>query len=542
MYRRFCNGAGRDRRVGVVVGRKACLALTGWEVECAMDRLELLKQLSFGSRVAEEEVARLQDYFVRTDQWNRIVRGDIDIVRGEKGAGKSALYLLLDKNKSDFFDRNVFLVSAENPRGTTVFKDLVSDPPTSEAEFVVLWKLYLLTIICHEIRGFGMTSSGINQVYAALEEAGLLERELNLAGLLRAAQSFARRLLTIKSLEAGVELDSTTGLPSGIIGKISIAEPNGELRSKGISSLDGLFEKVNSGLTENGYEIWALLDRLDVAFAESHELEANAILALLKVYADFRSLEKISLKIFIREDIWKRVVSAGMREASHITRYETMKWTSPMLLHLAMRRILSNDILIEHMKLDRDEVLASADLQKELFYRIFPDQVEQGEKRSTTFDWMVTRCADATGNTAPREMIDLLNSIKIEEIRRLEIGETAAPDDQLFDRSVFKLALPTVSQTRLNTYLYAEYSSEKPFIEKLRREKTEQTIENLSALWELDAVETSRKAQDLVTLGFFQKRGNRLDPTYWVPFLYRDALELVQGKAGSQGPSSELDE
>ena len=218
-----------------------------------MSRLELLKGLSFGSQVAEDEVANLQEYFVQTEQWSRLARGDIDIVRGEKGAGKSALYLLLNKSKDDLFDRNILTVSGENPRGTTVFKDLISDPPASEREFIVLWKLYILVIVCHEMREFGLSDSAINSVYGALEEANLLEKELNLAGLLRMAQGLARRLLK-SSYEYGVNLDPATGMPSGIIGKIALAEPSGELRSSGISSLDGMFAKVDASLKKGRFE------------------------------------------------------------------------------------------------------------------------------------------------------------------------------------------------------------------------------------------------------------------------------------------------
>jgi hypothetical protein len=57
-----------------------------------MPRLDLLRNMSFGARVAEEETGELASYFVETDQWNRIFRGEIDVVRGEKGAGKSAIY------------------------------------------------------------------------------------------------------------------------------------------------------------------------------------------------------------------------------------------------------------------------------------------------------------------------------------------------------------------------------------------------------------------------------------------------------------------
>jgi ABC-type molybdenum transport system ATPase subunit/photorepair protein PhrA len=67
-----------------------------------------------------------------------MVRGEIDIVRGENGTGKSAIFSLLLQKAGEFFDHNIILVAAENPRGATVFKDLSLDPPTTEIEFVVL--------------------------------------------------------------------------------------------------------------------------------------------------------------------------------------------------------------------------------------------------------------------------------------------------------------------------------------------------------------------------------------------------------------------
>jgi hypothetical protein len=346
-----------------------------------MDRLALLKELSFGSQVAEEEIAFLESYFVETDQWNRIVGGKVDIVRGEKGAGKSAIYLLLSKSSNSLLDRSIPLVSGENPRGATVFKDLISDPPTSEPEFVVLWKIYILAIICHELRDLGISGGDIGSVFSALEEAGLLEAKLNLSGLLRLAQNFARRLLTQPKIEAGLELDPNTGMPSGIIGRISLGEPTGELRKRGISSVDGMFEKVNNGLKESGYSMWVLLDRLDVAFAESHELEANAIRALIRVYSDIRAMDQISIKIFLREDIWKRITAKGLREASHITRFEIMRWTPPMLLNLILRRILSNRVILDRFNIDRDDVLKNSQRQDDLFARFFPRRLIRGLRR-----------------------------------------------------------------------------------------------------------------------------------------------------------------
>lgn len=118
-----------------------------------------------------------------------------------------------------------------------------------------------------------------------------------------------------------------------------------------------------------------------------------------------------------------------------------------------------------------------------------------------------------------------------QEIRRLEQGGAPPLGDQLFDRSVFKSALPAVSDARLNQYLYAEYPNERLFVSKLDSQKAEQTPESLSDLWGLSREATIAKARELVELGFFEQRGSKDQPTFWIPFLYRDALHLVQGRA-----------
>jgi hypothetical protein len=50
-----------------------------------MKRIDLLKQMSFGVQVAEDEVNEIASYFVETNQWHKVAKGDIDIIRGGKG-------------------------------------------------------------------------------------------------------------------------------------------------------------------------------------------------------------------------------------------------------------------------------------------------------------------------------------------------------------------------------------------------------------------------------------------------------------------------
>ncbi len=422
------------------------------------------------------------------------------------------------------------MVNAERPRGTTVFKDLSANPPTSEEEFTWLWKVYILTLIAQKLREYNIQGAEAKKLYDALEQAGLLKRTFDLSGLLRAAQHLVRSLLQIE-VQGGVELNEATFAPSEFVGKISLREPSFDLRQAGFNSVNDLLFCANEALKNHGYSTWVLLDRLDVAFAENHTLEANALRALLKVYNDVRGFDHISLKVFLREDIWRRIFRSGFREASHITKYAILDWNESTLLNLLIRKLLSNKALVADLDIDPKEVLLSSASQEQLFNRLFPDQVEQGINKSTTFKWMVSRCADATEQTAPRELIHLLNSLLEKEIQRLEKGGTPAPEGQLFDRAVFKPALGPVSDARLRQYLYAEYPDHKPYIDQLEHQKTEQSPESLSKIWSITGRAAAERAEQLRDLGFFQRRGSRDRPTYWVPFLYRNALNMIQGRA-----------
>jgi hypothetical protein len=68
-------------------------------------------------------------------------------------------------------------------------------------------------------------------------------------------------------------------------------------------------------------------------------------------------------------------------------------------------------------------------------------------------------------------------------------------------------------------------------MEKLRGDKTQHTGDTLGAIWKLTKHEAIALAEKLAEVGFFEKRGTANDPVFWIPFLYRDALDLVQGAA-----------
>ncbi|HEX8065282.1 MAG TPA: hypothetical protein VF520_02015 [Thermoleophilaceae bacterium] len=496
----------------------------------AADKKKVLQAASFGERIAEQEISNLSDYFVETDQWRRLLAGEVDIVYGPKGSGKSALYSLLSTRADELFDRGILIVPAENPSGATAFADVVTEPPTSEGEFVGLWKLYFLSLLAQILQEYGVETPQAKSVYKALQEAGLLQEKGPLKALLRAAREYARAVTKAEAVEGGIVIEPNTGMPIGVTGKITFREPSAELQAAGLVSIDSLLEAADRALGDLRFTVWLVLDRLDVAFEQHEALEQNALRALFKAYLDMQSLTQIGVKIFLRTDIWRRITTSGFREASHITRNLTIAWDRQSLCNVVMRRALKNREICEYYGVDPDAVVTSVQAQEDLLRRMFPDQVDAG-RNPATFDWMLSRTQDGTTQTAPRELIHLLSSVRDSQLRRYEIGHSEPPNEQLFDRPAFKDALKQVSETRLTQTLFAEYPSLKQYIEQLDGEKTQQTPETLGRIWGKTTEEARELAEQLVEVGFFEKRGSKQNPSYWVPFLYRDALNLVQGEA-----------
>lgn len=497
-----------------------------------MNKRELLNKIDFGHRIAEEEGTALASYFVETDNWRRLVNGDVDVVYGPKGSGKSALYALLVARTNQLFDRKTLLVPAENPRGTPAFSDLVADPPATEQEFIGLWKIYFAALLSSAFDEYGVESDQARALHVALEQEGLVKGQRTLQGLLRSAFDYVKRIFRPQAFESTIKVDPSTQMPIGYSGKIIFGEPTQKEAAEGRVSVDMLLHYADSALRQyDQFTVWILLDRLDVAFAESPQLEQNALRALFRVYLDMNALDHVRAKIFLRTDIWNRITRGGFREASHITKTVNIDWDRGSLLNLIVRRLLHNKPLVQRYEVDPTQVLSSAASQQQLFGRMFPDQVDAGERKPSTLDWMLTRTQDGTKKTAPRELIHLLNELRATQARRLERGEPETPGEILFERITFKEALPEVSRVRLTQTLYAEYPTLRDLLEQLRGTKTLHTAQSLSEIWRVAVEQARYNAEQLVEIGFFEQRGEKDAPQYWVPFIYRDALELVQGAA-----------
>ena len=498
----------------------------------AAEKRKVLQATTFGKPTAEEEGEDLSAYFVETDQWQRLFAGDIDVIYGAKGSGKSALYSLLLSRTSELFDRGIVVVAAENPRGAVAFRDLVANPPANEEEFRNLWKLFFLVLVAHTLRDFGIATPHLRKVIEPLEESRLLPRNVSLRGLLQTAFSYVRRIMRSDALalETTININPVNSMPSGVTGRIRFMEPSSLEESLGWVSVDQLLELANTALNESGFRVWLVLDRLDVAFAESAELERNALRALFRVYLDLRRFEAISLKIFLRTDIWMNILRGGFREASHISSQMTISWDEASLLNLVIRRAIHNNALRTFYSVDAPKTLSDGSEQIAVFYRIFPRKVRSTEPLRT-FEWILQNTCDGSRQNSPRELIHLLSAARQLQLRRFEVGQTPPEGDSLFDAVTLTGALPEVARVRFPADLSAaEYPASLRDLrnavatQKTRRASTQRIRADDHLEGQLRAKRSRYRAStyQLVDIGFFPD--SRWKPARVPRFLLRHLL------------------
>ena len=110
-------------------------------------KTEVLRKLSLGNSVAEFDDA-LENYFVETETFRALVRDQGDIIAGDKGTGKTAMFRILQKRYRSITElTKVEVITGFNPDGTPVFERLASGHVMNEGQYTTVWKAYILSLV-----------------------------------------------------------------------------------------------------------------------------------------------------------------------------------------------------------------------------------------------------------------------------------------------------------------------------------------------------------------------------------------------------------
>lgn len=482
-----------------------------------MDGKDLVQMISLGASVAEFD-DDLENYFIETGTFASVIADGGDIISGDKGTGKTAIYRILKRNYRAYPELSaVEIVDAFNPQGDPVFQRLTHGPDLTEDQYRTFWKAYIFSLVGNWLIDiYGVSSSEMRELKNTLDYLGLAATDVTPETVFGNLHGLVTKLTKPKSVEVGLAV-TETGMP--------IVTPKVELgpdRITGEIIFNGDFLRVlDSAVRSVDLTAWVLFDRLDEAFSGHQDIEIPALRALLRTYLDLTNLRNLKLKLFLRKDLFRRVTKGGFVNLTHInSRKIDIVWDEEDLIDMVVRRILQN----EEFKKIAGELIDN----DRIFSMLLPEQIDAGAGKPTTKTWIMGRIRDGNNNRPPRNMIDLLNKARDAQMRKeqrqpREVDPTSGP---IIEADSVKRAFTQLSEQRVQDTLIAEATDLVEVIQHFRDGKSEHNSESLREAIGIVA-DYAQTVQSLVDIGFLEEFGQN----HKIPMLYRDGLRIKQGKA-----------
>lgn len=293
-----------------------------------------LQTLRMGDPTAENEMTTLGKYFLATDQYNRAVRGEVNLVVGRKGTGKTALWIQVrDRIRAD--KRNI--VVDLKPEGFQLikFKEEILAHLTQGASqhlLTAFWEYLLLLEVAYKLlekdKQTHKYNHQIRDAYLALERAYKVE-DFSTEG------DFAERLLV---LSQRIVLDYVRTFGSADATKLT-AENVTHLVY--VHDVRDLRNQIAEYLTHKS-GVWILFDNLDKGWSTQGVDVVDATILRCLIDAG-RKLERDMRKsgfpfhciVFIRNDVYEYVMAQSADYGKEMR--ATLDWTDPDLLREMLR-------------------------------------------------------------------------------------------------------------------------------------------------------------------------------------------------------------
>jgi hypothetical protein len=337
------------------------------------------------------------------------------------------------------------------------------------------------------------------------------------------------RILNPKSAEIGLSV-TDAGMPV-ITPKLEFGDVHKSGDKAELVLHEDALHHLNDCLEELGITVWIVLDRLDEAFQGYPAIERPALRALLRTYLDLLEFDRLRLKLFVRKDLFRKVVHGGFVNLTHVNAKRLdIVWDEKDLKALLCRRMRKDTSFMQSLG-------AEGNSDDVLFSFVFPAQVDVGERKPTTWAWIMSRIRDGNGIKPPRNLIDLAKKAQEAQQRSEEReARSYSPNVPLIEADAIRKALQRLSDDRVNDTLLAEAADLAPLIEKFRDSKAEHNTTSLALLLDMQESDVRIAVKPLIELGFLEEIGE----SFKVPMLYRDGLNITQGKAfATDAPSTE---
>jgi len=359
----------------------------------------------------------------------------------------------------------------------------------------------------------------MEELQQVLRKAGLLSEDNTASTIFSLAVELVRRVAQPKRVEI-----TSTLTPEGVATLTPHIEFGDRPAAEPLVHHDHALRLLNLVLTELDHSVWIALDRLDEAFQGFPHAETPVLRALLRTYLDLAEFKRLRLKLFVRKDLFRRIVHEGFVNLTHVNaRKVEIVWDDEDLLDLLCRRFRQNGAFIDALGASSD-----ARANEALFNAVFPRHVNPGSRSPTTWKWMLARIRDGHGIVAPRNLIDLVKSAQEAQQRaehRVRSSYDAGGNAGVIHSTAIKQGLAALSGERVADTIMAEAGRHAHLVERFRGGRAEHDPASLAELLDVPIESVSVAVRPLVELGFLQAGS-----TFKVPMLYRAGLKITQGK------------
>lgn len=311
-----------------------------------------LQNLSFGDPTAENEMTTLGSYYMQTEQFNKALRGEVNLVVGRKGSGKTALFLQL-RDRIRFDKRNIMVDL--KPEGYQLIKlkeDMLSYLTDGSRQHLItaFWEYLLLLEVTYKVlekdRITHKHNHDIYNKYIDLEATYKVEN-------FSTEGDFSERLLMLSNriaaeYRAKFGEFSDTKLTADDVTKLVYAHDIRLLRQKLSDYLD------------TKESVWILFDNLDKGWNTGGVDEIDTIVlrclveAGRKIERDMRKRDhRLYCLIFIRNDVYELLMKGSADYGKDMR--AVLDWTDPDMLRemLRLRLVSGMEGVADHTSFDQ---------------------------------------------------------------------------------------------------------------------------------------------------------------------------------------------
>lgn len=300
----------------------------------------ILQSISVGDPRAENEMTTLDRYYLKTDQFERAVRGEVNLVVGRKGSGKTALFISArDKTRAD--KRNIMVDLKPEGYQLIKLKEEILEYLSEGARqhlITAFWEYLILLEVAYKLlekdKHIYKHNHEIYDLYINLN------RTYNAADFVTEGD-FSERLLMLSNRLAA-KYRETFGVQKGK--KLTNADVTELLYSHDLSTL----QQQISAYLKKKQAVWVFFDNLDKGWSTQGVEVIDAVVLRCLVDAG-RKVEREMRKnqhefhcvVFIRNDVYDHVMRQSPDYGKEMR--ATLDWSDADMLREMLRlRLVSN--------------------------------------------------------------------------------------------------------------------------------------------------------------------------------------------------------